>query len=145
VLTCGPAPADNDHDGMTDAYEAANGLNPNNPADRQTIAANGYTNLENYLNGLVTTVTGTKPSGAVTEPLRLFPNPAAEQLSVEHPQSTAAARIAVYNFVGQRVAQFTPVAGSLSTLLPISALAKGNYLLVYTDAGVRMTGKCVRE
>jgi len=145
VLTCGPAPVDSDHDGMTDAYETANGLNPNNAADRQTIAANGYTNLENYLNGLVTIVTGTKPTGATIEPLHLFPNPASEQLTVEHPKSTAAARIAVYNFVGQRVASFTPAAGSLNTPVDISAFAKGNYMLVYTDENVKMTGKCTRE
>ncbi|MBO2012019.1 T9SS type A sorting domain-containing protein [Hymenobacter negativus] len=145
VLTCGPAPADTDHDGMTDAYETANGLNPNNAADRQTIAANGYTNLENYLNGLVTVVTGTKATAALTEPLHLFPNPASEQLTVEHPKATPAARITIYNFVGQRVAIFTPTTGVLNTPVNISSLAKGNYMLVYTDENVKMTAKCTRE
>ena len=74
---------------MPDAYETAHGLNPNNPADRQTVAANGYTNLENYLNGLVAVVTATRPTGALAEPLRLFPNPAAGQLTVEHPRANA--------------------------------------------------------
>ena len=145
TLSCGPAPADTDHDGMTDAYETANGLNPNSAADRQTLAANGYTNLENYLNGLVTLVTGTKSTGALTEPLHLYPNPASEQLTVEHPRATAAARLAVYNFVGQRVATLTPAPGGLSTPVSLGTLAKGNYLLVYTDANVKMTGKCTRE
>ncbi|GAB3876581.1 pectate lyase [Hymenobacter segetis] len=145
VLSCGPAPADSDHDGMTDAYELANGLNPNNAADRQLIAANGYTNLENYLNGLVAVVTGTKPTGAVLEPLHLFPNPAAEQLTVEHPRSGAEARITVYNFVGQRVATLTPAVGGVSTPVNLGNLAKGNYLLVYTDANVSLTAKCAHE
>ncbi|WP_460617507.1 T9SS type A sorting domain-containing protein [Hymenobacter ruber] len=145
VLSCGPAPADSDHDGMTDAYEAANGLNPNNAADRQTIAANGYTNLENYLNGLVAVATATKPTGAVLEPLHLFPNPAAEQLTVEHPRSGAEARLTVYNFVGQRVATFTPAVGGISTPVSLGNLAKGNYLLVYTDANVSLTAKCAHE
>ncbi|WP_201983638.1 T9SS type A sorting domain-containing protein [Hymenobacter rubidus] len=146
VLTCGPAPADSDHDGMTDAYELANGLNPNNATDRQGIAANGYTNLENYLNGLVaSTVTGTKASGTVTEPLHVFPNPASEQLTVEHPRATASARLTVYNFVGQRVASFEPAIGGVSTPVNVSGLAKGNYLLVYTDANVSLTAKCTRE
>jgi hypothetical protein len=35
---------------MPDAYESAHGLNPN-VADGNLVAANGYTNLENYLNG----------------------------------------------------------------------------------------------
>jgi hypothetical protein len=42
--------SDSDHDGMPDAYESAHGLNPN-VADGNLVAANGYTNLENYLNG----------------------------------------------------------------------------------------------
>jgi len=43
---------DSDHDGMPDSYETAHGLNPNDAADRNGYASNGYTNLENYLNGL---------------------------------------------------------------------------------------------
>lgn len=145
VLSCGPAPADSDHDGMTDAYELANGLNPNNAADRQTVAANGYTNLENYLNGFVTVVTATRPTGAIVEPLQLFPNPAADQLTVQHPRSGADARLSVYNLVGQRVATFTPAAGGVSTPVSLGALARGSYLLVYTDANVSLTARCARE
>ncbi len=47
------APADTDGDGMPDEWETANGLNPNDPEDGPATAENGYTNLENYLNGLV--------------------------------------------------------------------------------------------
>lgn len=54
-LASTPAPTDTDHDGMPDSWENTNGLNPNNPADRGAIASNGYTNLENYLNGITTT------------------------------------------------------------------------------------------
>jgi pectin methylesterase-like acyl-CoA thioesterase len=48
-----PAPADDDHDGMPNSWETSNGLNPNDALDRGIIAGNGYTNLENYLNGIV--------------------------------------------------------------------------------------------
>ena len=47
------APADTDGDGMPDDWETANGLNPNDPEDGPATAENGYTNLENYLNGIV--------------------------------------------------------------------------------------------
>ncbi|WP_346857802.1 pectate lyase [uncultured Draconibacterium sp.] len=47
-----PAPADSDHDGMPDVWEKKNGLNPNNASDRNKIAENGYTMLENYLNSI---------------------------------------------------------------------------------------------
>ena len=38
---------------MPDEWETANGLNPNDETDGPATAENGYTNLENYLNGLV--------------------------------------------------------------------------------------------
>ena len=45
---------DTDRDGMPDAWETANGLNPSNAADRNADAdGDGYTNLEEYLNSLV--------------------------------------------------------------------------------------------
>jgi hypothetical protein len=44
---------DSDHDGMPDSWETANGLNPNDAADRNNLSAQGYTMLEVYLNSLV--------------------------------------------------------------------------------------------
>jgi hypothetical protein len=49
-----PAGFDIDQDGMPDVWEAANGLDAGNPADRNGDADHdGYTNLEEYLNSLV--------------------------------------------------------------------------------------------
>ncbi len=46
--------ADTDRDGMADAWERANGLDPTNPADRNGVPnGDGYTNLEGYLHSLV--------------------------------------------------------------------------------------------
>lgn len=47
------APTDTDNDGMPDAWEAANGLNPNNPDDRNMRTSEGYTALEVYLASLM--------------------------------------------------------------------------------------------
>jgi hypothetical protein len=47
------APKDSDGDGIPDYWEKKNHLNPNDPKDGGTIFADGYTNLEIYLNGLV--------------------------------------------------------------------------------------------
>lgn len=44
-------PADTDGDGMPDAWETANGTNPS-ADDAMTIAANGYANIENYINSI---------------------------------------------------------------------------------------------
>ena len=47
-----PAPADSDHDGMPDAWEKDKGLNPNDAADGNKVASDGYTMLEKYLNSI---------------------------------------------------------------------------------------------
>jgi len=53
VLAQGTAPDDSDHDGMPDAWETAQGFNPNDAADRNgDNNNNGYTNVEEYLNEL---------------------------------------------------------------------------------------------
>jgi len=44
---------DSDHDGIPDEYEKKHGLDAGNKADAAAIAANGYSNIENYLNSLI--------------------------------------------------------------------------------------------
>jgi len=45
---------DNDHDGMADDWEVANGFNPADPEDgKKVVSAEGYTALEVYLNSLM--------------------------------------------------------------------------------------------
>ena len=52
-----PAPKDTDRDGMPDAWESKHGLDPRNPEDRNgDLDADGYTNLEEYLNSLCPTI-----------------------------------------------------------------------------------------
>ncbi|MBN2612603.1 MAG: T9SS type A sorting domain-containing protein [Bacteroidales bacterium] len=53
LLKSTEAPLDTDHDGMPDAWETLNGLNINDPNDRNTVGTDGYTMLEKYLNSLV--------------------------------------------------------------------------------------------
>jgi pectate lyase len=52
VLVGAPAPTDTDNDGMPDSWETAQDLDPKNPTDGQSVASNGYTNIENYINEL---------------------------------------------------------------------------------------------
>ncbi|SHI58936.1 pectate lyase family protein [Pseudozobellia thermophila] len=47
-----PPPVDSDADGMPDAWEKDKGLDPYRASDANLVGANGYTMLENYLNGL---------------------------------------------------------------------------------------------
>ena len=51
-LASGTAPVDGDQDGMPDAWEKTHGLNPADAGDSRTDLDNdGYTNIEEYLNG----------------------------------------------------------------------------------------------
>jgi hypothetical protein len=51
IINGGGASLDSEGDGMPDYWEQATGLNPG-VNDAMTVAANGYTNLENFLNWL---------------------------------------------------------------------------------------------
>ena len=52
-LKGGDAPADRDHDGMADAWERQNQLNPDDASDgAKDGQSDGYTNLERYLNSI---------------------------------------------------------------------------------------------
>jgi pectate lyase len=52
VIAGGTPFKDRDHDGMPDKWEKLRGLNPKNVSDGPKISSNGYSNLENYLNGV---------------------------------------------------------------------------------------------
>ncbi|MDR1343308.1 MAG: fibronectin type III domain-containing protein [Prevotellaceae bacterium] len=56
VVSAGAKPLDTDGDGMTDAWEDANGLDKNSAADATQPAANGYLNIENYINSIAAPV-----------------------------------------------------------------------------------------
>lgn len=57
TLASADAPTDTDGDGMPDEWEKAHGLDATDPDDGKTIGADGYSNLENYLNSLVADIT----------------------------------------------------------------------------------------
>jgi len=53
VLNSLPALPDSDRDGMPDDWEVAHGLNPYDSTDGAVITPDGYSNLEHYINSLV--------------------------------------------------------------------------------------------
>ena len=54
---------DSDGDGMPDTYEDINNLDSTDATDGAQMADNGYTNVENYLNGLVSNITSKQVEG----------------------------------------------------------------------------------
>jgi len=61
VLAAGSPPVDSDHDGMPDTWETAHGLNPNLDDSAQDRDSDGYTNIEEYVNGIVSSPTTGSP------------------------------------------------------------------------------------
>ncbi len=67
---------DTDNDGIPDAWETANGLNPNNPSDALEYSidpANYYTNLEVYANSLVQEIMVGGNTGATDAAKEYYP------------------------------------------------------------------------
>lgn len=63
TLSSTTAPTDTDGDGMPDSWEEANGLNKNDATDGSSTADNGFTNIENYINSIVATITDAQNAG----------------------------------------------------------------------------------
>lgn len=61
------APKDTDGDGIPDEWETAHQLDPNNAADGKLKNAEGYTNLELYLNSIVADITAKQNEGGTFE------------------------------------------------------------------------------
>jgi len=88
VYAAGTPPADGDHDGMPDAWEEEHGFDKNDATDGAGDAdGDGYTNVEEYLNG-------TNPGAATGV------RPALQRLPVRG--STAVRRARAYAFNGAR-------------------------------------------
>jgi len=108
-----PAPVDSDHDGMPDEWESANGLNLNDPGDRNRVNSDGYTMLEIYLNSLVPqNPTGIKHRSSlpVTFTMRQnFPNPFNQGTTISYSIPTAGTvDIKIYNLSGKVVKNLVP-------------------------------------
>ncbi|MCB2408674.1 T9SS type A sorting domain-containing protein [Hymenobacter lucidus] len=77
--------------------------------------------------------------------LNVAPNPAQNNLLVNHPAAKKGATVAVYSFNGQKVASFTAQPNTTSTDVRLSALTAGMYLVEYSDGEQRITSKIVKQ
>ncbi len=83
------APVDTDGDGMPDAWETSHSLNPNDANDGIIVGADGYTNLENYLNSLVETITTAQYEGGIQGGSIINESATPEQTSYEISPNTS--------------------------------------------------------
>ncbi len=99
---------DTDHDGMPDEWESANGLNLNDPTDRNLVNSDGYTMLEVYLNSLVPqNPTGIRHRNPLTATFTIrqnFPNPFNQGTTISYSiPTTGTLDIKIYNLNGKVV------------------------------------------
>jgi len=104
-----PAPSDSDNDGMPDVWEESNGLLKNNPSDAQLTSVDGkYTNVEVYINSLVssitdnqnkdTTITDVKDIQLADDPVKVYFDNAGGILKINNRQKIST--IKVYSITG---------------------------------------------
>ncbi|MDR0712630.1 MAG: T9SS type A sorting domain-containing protein [Prevotellaceae bacterium] len=134
---------DTDLDGMPDEWEELNGLDKNNPDDRNSInPASGYTMLETYLNYTADKSTGIAKSSAKTQPhLRIYPNPASTHFTIETVLEPK--QVEIYSMSGQKVASY-PAEGART--FGVSVLPTGVYVVRVAFAnGKAATQKLIKS
>ncbi|MDE5750965.1 MAG: thrombospondin type 3 repeat-containing protein, partial [Duncaniella sp.] len=103
-----PADWDTDGDGMPDAWEIANGLNPNEPRDGAVPtldAASGYSNLEIYINSLVEHIMKAGNEGADKSVDEYYPSSNQSGISDVIAPCTDVDHIEYYDLRGIRLAE----------------------------------------
>lgn len=122
------APVDTDKDGMPDTWEAANGLNPNNAADRNSIAAEGYTYLEVYLNSLVVGGLSGNKNELLGNDIKVYPNPIKDIINISIKQHANVYSIKLFDMRGQLINEMMNI-DTNDLQIDCSKLLNGSYLL----------------
>jgi hypothetical protein len=147
VLNSLPAPPDNDHDGMPDAWESSNGLDPNTAVDRNIVGADGYTMLEKYLNSLIPASPGTTEVRSDHSPipvectlLQNFPNPFNPSTAISYQLSEVSrVDLRVFDVLGREIAVLVEgmrFAGTHTIEWVAGSLPSGIYVCRLTVEGV---------
>ncbi|KAK6023800.1 glycosyl hydrolase, family 88 [Ostertagia ostertagi] len=133
VLNSLVAPVDTDHDGMPDYWENNRGLNPNDPADRNNYSSTGYTNLEDYLNGLTGNVSVPTTGGQAAASISIYPNPARDQVTLLLPEAITEGTATIYDVNGKQLLVNKVAKGVKQSLFDVNALPTGTYFIVYRN------------
>ena len=129
-----PAPTDTDKDGMPDAYETENGLDPENAEDGKIITESGYSNLEIYLNGITESQHSTEPeeppvTGSKdvedTKVLNVYPNPSSDKFYFSSNEKIV--KVELFNLNGQKV--LINNQADRKNYLTVSELKPGLYII----------------
>lgn len=73
--------------------------------------------------------------------VEVFPNPAANTLTITHSKAGAGATLRLLSIEGKQIKTQVTSMGSVQTALSVSELIRGNYLLIFEDKGQKTTAK----
>jgi hypothetical protein len=76
--------------------------------------------------------------------ISIYPNPATDNIIVNHPKAAAGSSLQLLTADGRKVKQYTVANGTEQTYLSIETLAKGNYVLLFTNNAESITIKLVK-
>jgi hypothetical protein len=99
-------------------------------------------NLTLKSNAAVPTATAAR---VVKNGLQLAPNPATEQVAVNHPAAKTGATVAIYSTTGQKISAAPTQPGTTATTLDLRTLATGLYLVEYADSEQRVTARIAKN
>ena len=143
VLASIAAPLDTDHDGMPDYWERSRGLNPADAADRNNYSTTGYTNLEDYLNGITGNVTSV--GGTTQQPVRIFPNPTKGKLVLEYGSLQSEGQAAIYNVEGKQMTFFQLTKNETKLTVDTAGFPPGTYFILYTINGTSASAAFLKQ
>lgn len=145
---------DTDKDGMPDTWESDYGLNPKSNSDASLLCADGYTNLEHYINGIIPVMT-TDIDYSSTNRAQIskfvlynnYPNPCNPGTTISYflPQQ-GRVRIRVYNTLGSEVSLVCDeiqISGEHRLYFDASALSGGVYFYQVEYNNSRQSKKMV--
>ena len=136
VLNSLPALPDFDHDGMPNDWELANGLDSTDASDRNTVGPDGYTNLEIYLNSIISHPADVKESERIV-PTEFnleqnYPNPFNPSTNIRFSVPyKMKVRINVYDIMGRKIAELInekKSAGTYEVNFAAKNLSSGVYI-----------------
>lgn len=121
---------DTDKDGMPDVWEVNNGLNPNNPEDRNNKDFDGYTMLEVYINGLSKSIlSSTSQTKKEKFDIQIFPMPGSHIVEIVNNTGQPILDSALFDINGSLLNPLSTI-GEFSTYkIDVSNLQNGMYIL----------------
>lgn len=77
--------------------------------------------------------------------LDVYPNPVVTTAILSHTKASNGATISIVTVEGKKVIQYNVETGATQSNVDVSKLTKGNYLVVFENAGIRSSSKFIKQ